>query len=258
MENPDFEVADMTPWRGWSGASISLVPGVTSNAIYAGGRTAWRSGQRQNLEQEDLDCLPPGTFVNIDFKVKLIDETTGQGVDCDPLSTTSCPLVTIRHSTFDYAYNRNKVWNPNGWNDFHGTYLVSGPWTTSVYLMVCGGEPGQAIVVDDITVAVGTSPAPTLSPTPAPLTPTASPTQSPVVTIVEGVPSLIFDTASTVVTTGCTMDKDGTKAKAVDRDTRKFMCFKLAGATEWGVIVSPSHGQLSVAQSLRLYTHSNW
>ena len=88
--------------------------------------------------------------------------------------------------------------------------------------------------------------------------PTTSPTQSPVVSIVEGTPSLIFDTASTVVTTGCTMDKDGTKTKAVDRNTNKFMCFKEAGATEWGIVVSPSHGKPSIAQSLRLYTHNNW
>ena len=53
------------------------------------------------------------------------------------------------------------------------------------------------------------------------------------------------------------MEKDSTKTRAIDGNTNKFICFKEAGATEHGIIVTPSHGQLSLAQSLRIYTHNN-
>jgi len=94
-----------------------------------------------------------------------------------------------------------------------------------------------------------------LSPIPSP---TTSPTKSPAVSISNGTPTRnIFDLSSTIVTTGCTAEKDGTKTRAVDNNTNKFMCFKENGATEHGIIVTPSHGKLSIAQSLRLYTHNN-
>jgi len=88
--------------------------------------------------------------------------------------------------------------------------------------------------------------------------PTGSPTLSPVVPPPAGGTPVnnIFDTASVGVTVGCTDSYEGTKTKVFDHTTSKFLCFKLAPELP-GIDVTPSHGQLSIAQSLRVYSHNN-
>ena len=121
--------------------SIRLTTGVTGNAVEAYNRTTWRSGPRQDLVGDDLTRLTSSVFAHIEFKTKLVNETTGEGIACDTSASTGCPMVTIRHSTWDYVYDRNNNagWQANDWNSFYGVYQVpSGGFTTAVYLMVVG------------------------------------------------------------------------------------------------------------------------
>lgn len=98
LSNANFEDGT-TDWRAWGGASFELTTGVTGNGVKAYGRTTWRSGPRQDIWPDDLACLKPGTFVHFDFKVRLVDDVTGEGVACDTSSSTDCPMVTVRHAT---------------------------------------------------------------------------------------------------------------------------------------------------------------
>ena len=95
LSNADFEDG-LTDWQafGWAGGvlpSIRNTTGVTGNAVEAYNRTAWRSGPRQDLVGDDLTCLVPGTFAHIEFKTKLVNETTGEGIGCDTSISTGCP-----------------------------------------------------------------------------------------------------------------------------------------------------------------------
>ena len=145
LTNADFSDG-LTDWQafGWAGGvlpSIRLTTGVTGNAVEAYNRTTWRSGPRQDLVGDDLTRLTSSVFAHIEFKTKLVNETTGEGIACDTSASTGCPMVTIRHSTWDYVYDRNNNagWQANDWNSFYGVYQVpSGGFTTAVYLMVVG------------------------------------------------------------------------------------------------------------------------
>ena len=82
MSNGNFEDG-LTDWRAWVGASVELTMGATGSAIVAFGRDKWRSGPRQDLRDDDLTCLTPGTVATFEFKVKLMDNVTDLGVSCD-------------------------------------------------------------------------------------------------------------------------------------------------------------------------------
>lgn len=88
--------------------------------------------------------------------------------------------------------------------------------------------------------------------------PTVSPSLSPTVTLPAGGTPVnnIFDTASVGVTVGCTSSYDSTKTRAFDGTTAKFICFKSPPELP-GIVVTPSHGKMSVANSLRVYTQNN-
>ena len=88
--------------------------------------------------------------------------------------------------------------------------------------------------------------------------PTASPSLSPVVSPpADGTPvNNILDAASVGVAVGCTDAYDNTKTRVFDHTTSKFLCFKLAPELP-GIDVTPSQGKLSIAQSLRVYSHNN-
>ena len=94
LSNGNFEDG-LTDWRAWVGASVELTMGATGSAIVAFGRDKWRSGPRQDLRDDDLTCLTPGTVATFEFKVKLVDNVKDLGVSCDPSTSFSCPIVLI-------------------------------------------------------------------------------------------------------------------------------------------------------------------
>ena len=118
----------------------------------------------------DFSCLGLGSVVHFTFKVKLYDEVTEEGVSCEPSSTTvDCPMITFRHEfsseemdNWDYVRDPLMTWDPNGWNEFHGTYVVTRDWASLTsttgsmwYIALSGGPPGNVLVVDDISMTVG-------------------------------------------------------------------------------------------------------
>lgn len=240
-------------WRGW-GAEIRLTDGVTGNAIEGYNRSTFRSGPRQDLTQKDLGCLPVGSTLYVSFKAKLIDQTTGEGVACDPLTITSCPMITLRHETWDYITDPLMQWDPNSWNSFHGQYEVTSEWSSSVYVMISGGADGTVVVADDISLTVTES---TSEPTPLP---TVATTQPPTGAPIPSVPvngnlvNNVIDVESAVTAFGCS-DGNNVLRRAFDGTTEKFFCTKTAGATEHGIVVTPS--QASIVNSLRVYAHNN-
>eukprot|EP00565_Helicotheca_tamesis_P007966 CAMPEP_0185725848 /NCGR_PEP_ID=MMETSP1171-20130828/1998_1 /TAXON_ID=374046 /ORGANISM="Helicotheca tamensis, Strain CCMP826" /LENGTH=296 /DNA_ID=CAMNT_0028394069 /DNA_START=5 /DNA_END=892 /DNA_ORIENTATION=+ len=187
----DGDMETIGAWKAWR-SEIILTTGVTGKAIEAKGRTKWRTGIRQDLVVDAFACLTIGTIMHIDFKVRLFDEETEAGISCDPTDDTSidCPLITFRHNFatdpipfWNYIRSPEMQWDPNGWNDFHGVYVVDRDWATHGgkdnhwwYILISGGPIGSVIVADDVTMTVGH----TLTPTPLPTNfPTKAPTSDP-------------------------------------------------------------------------------
>jgi hypothetical protein len=254
LENGNFEDPAMGFWRGW-GAEIRLTDGVTGYAIEGYDRSGFRSGPRQDLTQRDLSCLPVGSTFYVSFKAKLVDQTTGEGVACDPLTITSCPMITLRHANWDYIDDPYMKWDPSGWNSFHGYYEVTSEWSTdSVYVMISGGPDGTTVIADDISLSVTKN---TREPTPLPtVATTPPPTYAPVTSIpVNGnLVNNVIDKESAVIAFGC-IEGDNVIRRAFDATTEKFFCTKTDGATEHGIVVTPS--QASIVKSLRVYAHNN-
>lgn len=100
-----------------------------------------------------------------------------------------------------------------------------------------------------------TPPQPTPPPTPNPTSqPTPPPTPAPVDGTWTAV-NTIFSTDSTVASIGCDA-ADNVNRRAFDKTTEKFYCNR--DYTEpTGIVVQPSHGQMSVAKKLRVYSHNN-
>jgi len=64
----------------------------------------------------------------------------------------------------------------------------------------------------------------------------------------------VIDKESAVTAFGCS-EGDNVLRRAFDATTEKFICTKPAGATEHGIVVTPS--QASIVNSLRVYAHNN-
>jgi len=103
--------------------------------------------------------------------------------------------------------------------------------------------------------------------TPAPITPvptdapvTSKPTNSPVTQIPTSTQlsgeftNTIFDTESSVESVACS----ASNSRAFDQTTEKWFCGMDASSAEAsGIIISPSHGLMSIAKKLRVYTANN-
>lgn len=85
--------------------------------------------------------------------------------------------------------------------------------------------------------------------------PTLSPTESPVVSLPDDgqLVNTIFGDGSTYTAFGCT---NGVNDNAIDGTTGKFACY-IPETGPYGIILTPGHGRLSVATSVRVYSHNN-
>lgn len=93
------------------------------------------------------------------------------------------------------------------------------------------------------------TPLPTSIPTPVPTNGATTPTN-----LVGEYVNTVLASDSTVVDVGC--DSPAGRMNTIDRSTEKFTCTQ-SGTENPGIIVTPSHGQMSIAKKLRVYAHNN-
>lgn len=100
-----------------------------------------------------------------------------------------------------------------------------------------------------------TAPAPLPTPAPQSLAPTPPPTTTttsqPTALPITGVEvASVIDVGSTITSFGCTFTNP---QKFVDRTTKKTYCSGITAASLPGIIVTPSHGDLSIVEGIRVY-----
>jgi hypothetical protein len=201
MRNLNADTGDMSkvePFVGKLGLS-SPGYGGSKYAYKAYDRWSETSGMKMNLLP--LKCLTEGTTWFVNFKVKLEDGTTGDGVSCDPsgVESTGCPYVWLRvvkttGQTFDVnIHDDNEEWDPENWNSFSGHVTITadfGPNIKTIHTIFTGGPLGSVLILDDLSWTPTTG-IPTGTPTSVPTTPptlahsilpTVSPTDVPTTT----------------------------------------------------------------------------
>jgi hypothetical protein len=108
--------------------------------------------------------------------------------------------------------------------------------------------PPTTVVTPAPTAAVTPAPTPGPTPAPQPVPPTSGAIEV----------ATILDTGSTLADFGCSPTRSDTqRAKVVDRTTNKYVCPGINSASLPGFIVSPSHGDQSIVEGIRVYAHNN-
>ena len=158
LVNGNLETGSVTPWKIWNGTPLSTVCNTTNNNdcyLQASGRNGWVDGVYQNV---DPSCAAvPGETWRAKAKVRLVDETTGQGIVCTP-GSTDCPflrLYTRKNGVHDFVnyYGLASPWDPNGWNDLDVSFALdadnAGQGLSTFRPVFVGGPAGSVLMIDD-------------------------------------------------------------------------------------------------------------
>jgi len=172
FKNSDVEKGTTRNWYGWGNAiAIDDNPGYGGSgyAIKAYNRNSWHRGIGQFV---DFSCFTTNVTLHWQAKVKLYNQTTGEGISCDPRNTFSleCPvirLLTMKSDgsrRWDLFHDWDMPWDPNGgFNNFDLKVSMipenSGDDLTTFRPFFVGGPVGSVLVVDDVSVTVIDEPA---------------------------------------------------------------------------------------------------
>mmetsp|Transcript_759 Transcript_759/g.1229 ORF Transcript_759/g.1229 Transcript_759/m.1229 type:complete len:212 (+) Transcript_759:303-938(+) len=154
LESADMELGTDN-WTGWGNPVSVASPGYGNGglALIATDRTSWANGVYQRLQ--NLDCLVKGQKWDITAKVNLYD-STGNFSSCNPKILRDCPSVRLYyeigpeiHGFLDY-HDTDMLWKTGDWNDLQVSFPVPLDGMTQLSLIICGGQAGTVLKVDDV------------------------------------------------------------------------------------------------------------
>jgi len=189
IRNPDGEFGAPSYWMAWGNNYIGMEEpgfGGVGYALKAFDRTSWNEGITQVISHS---CLLPGSTWRFQAKIKLYDQTSMQGISCNPKSTTSfdCPFIRMavrkyHENVFVSIQDHKMTWDPNGWNTFDVVHTMeeahSGGHVDWFMPIFVGGPPNSVLLIDDVIIeALEEWETPTASPTSSPA-PSASPSSN--------------------------------------------------------------------------------
>merc|ERR1712127_1012328 len=153
--------------RGWSpryGGDIVLYDhgaDMTEHSIRHTGRRSFLMGPKHDLA---IECFSPGMRYNFEAKLKIIDDETGEDVNCDKskewIDDDACPQLTFqleKDGKKSYQYYNSKTkgkWQNGQWNFF----LVPFDILKDMYQAEKGffyferARAGVSIVVDEVSI----------------------------------------------------------------------------------------------------------
>lgn len=175
IENGELDANDPTtsPWHGFGNPIALRQPGYFGDKDYALECTRPslnNQGAYQNIyhkRDDDLDFIKTGDVWRIRFKTRLLDSATGTGVDCDPsLEDNNCPMLWVHTISgddiptgtqlVDYVHDKDMMWDPNEWNTFDTTIVISeeqGVDDLIFFRIIFNGGPvGATLLLDEVSV----------------------------------------------------------------------------------------------------------
>ena len=156
-------------WHGWGNPIAIRQPGYRDADGYALAATIsdshrhgmWRDIVHRPWTNPGIDYIKAGDTWRIRFKTRLINSTTGAGVDCHPsLTNTGCPRAWIQtiprygQSTTQDVYDRDMSWDKDGWNTFDVTIRITAEQADNLKifrLLLVGGPVGSLLINDEIS-----------------------------------------------------------------------------------------------------------
>jgi len=163
IRNGDGEFGAPSYWMAWGDNYITTEEpgfGGIGYALKVFDRTEWNEGISQVISHA---CLEAGSVWRFQAQFKLYDQTTMQGIHCDPKSTTSfdCPFVRLavrkwKEYVFVSLQDHKMEWDPDGWNKFDVVHTMeerhSGGHVDWFMPIFVGGPANSVLLVDNIII----------------------------------------------------------------------------------------------------------
>lgn len=172
LANGDMLMGVKSFWSPFGSGSVAWTSpgydGSLDGAMLAYGRQSASHGPVFNADAFlDTRCLAPGSTLQIQAQMKLLDSATGQPTDCvvsDPsTSSRACPglrfmitdasgIIVLDTQVRGYAMN---VWNKNGWNQFSIQVPLPMNWDGTVshlFLQIRNFPASMNLVLDKFVV----------------------------------------------------------------------------------------------------------
>jgi len=231
VENPSFDDGSAywsTTDRDDNRLKVDLVQGASGGENDFAMRAYGRDHQYRGIHQKlDTRCFVTGEEYAISAKFRMLNATSGEGVDCDVndqwTSSENCPSVVVygmngcatsNGRAYWRFYNTATNWDKNVFNDFSTTFTVNDELAScnDVYVYIHEVNKEFDLVVDDLQISSYQTESPTASPSAgetALLTvgetdsPTISPTTMPTVSTITTCP--IDESTPTEISSGPVM-----------------------------------------------------